>query len=276
MKSNIDKELEKTKSFRNVVTSVVSKLFQFDHDIPKIYVDVNSCVSILFRYEDINESDIVQRISDIIETFLMNYLNKKTEIILLFTLEESQAHVTIDPNWCKDRMGRVQLVRCEFIKQLMVSLSQFSKENPFVKVIQTHKVHPALVVLEQERKTRKPFCVLSKDVVFQCMRLSHMSVYTGVHYIEIADPLRVLPDDITLSDPEIFLPYYLAIRGDRRNEWRGVEGYGKVTTLKYLQQHKLAIKADLEHPLKEHCDKYCILFDPNKLMLENKEPIPTI
>ena len=276
----LDKKITSQGDFKKVIESVVSNMFKIKADTRKIYVDLNSCLSILFHYENINSAETVEIIGKQLEMFLQVYLNDKVEIVILFTLDKSQAHVDIYPDWCKERYERVAYQKSEFLQTLIVSLNKFSETNPLIKVVNTKKVHPALVVYENERLTRKRSTVLSKDVVFQCLPLRNLVIYTGVKYIDLDDNVRQLPDDIELPEPyDLFLPVYLCLRGDTRNEFKGYPKYGIKRSVEYIDKNKLRIKASLEseeHPLKEWIDKYSALYNTNKLLELNKEEIKII
>lgn len=272
----LDKSIKRTTNFKQVIDSIVAKMFNVETDVKRIYVDLNSCVSVLFRYNDVNNPEVSTMVSNYMEKFLLKYLETKTEIMILFTLEKSQAHIDVYPDWCKERYERVDISKSGFLRTLLLSLNEFSKKNPLVKVINTYKVHPALIIYKTELNRRTKFCVLSKDYVFQCMIMKNMSIWTGVNYIDMEDNPRQLPEDIEIKDPDTMLPYYLAIRGDMRNEYDGIEGYGKKKTSKYIDTERIKIKADAEHPFKEVCDKYSQLYRIDKLLELNKQEIKII
>lgn len=275
-----EKNITKQVDFKKVISSVVTNMFKIQADTRKIYLDLNSCFSILFRYDDVNNPEAVEIIGREIEKFLQLYVNDKVEIIILFTLEPSQAHLDIYPEWCKERYERVKYSKSDFLQTLILSLNKFSQQNPLIKVVNTRKVHPALVVYQNEKDSRKRSTVLSKDIIFQCLPLKNIVVYTGVNYIDLDDKNRTLPDDVELPEPyDLFLPYYLALRGDARNEFSGIKGYGPKKSSEYVRVNKIRIKAGLDspdHPEKDWCDKYSQLFSISKLLEINKEEIRTI
>lgn len=274
-----DKKIMTQSDFKKVISSVVSNMLKIQADTEKIYIDLNSCLSILFRYDDINNPEAVEIVSREIERFLQLYLNDKVKIVILFTLEPSQAHVDIYPDWCKDRYQRVNYAKSDFLQTLLVSLHKFSQSNNLIKVVNTGSVHPALVVYKNEQFTKKRSTVLSKDIVFQCLPLTNIVVYTGVHYIDLDDPMRSLPDDVDLPEPSIMLPYYIALRGDSRNEFPGKPGFGPKKSLEYILKNKIRIKAGIDsedHTEKEWLDKYSKLYDINKLLEINKGEIKVI
>lgn len=273
-KGQLDNAIMKQTDFKKVISSVVTRMFKVAADTRRIYLDLNSCFSILFRYDDINSSEAVSIVGTEIEKFLQLYLNDKVEIIVLFTLEPSQAHTDIYPDWCKERYKRVDYAKSDFLQTLIIGLKKFSDNNPLIKVVNTKKVHPALVVYKNEKDRRKRSTVLSKDVIFQCLPLKNIAIYTGVSYIDLDDRRRDLPDDIELPEPyDLFLPYYLAMRGDGRNEFPGLKGFGPKKSLEYIDINKIKIKAGMDHPEKEWLDKYSKLYDINKLLEVNKEDI---
>lgn len=277
----IDKKITTQRDFKSVVSNILKNMFRVNiyPEIKKIYIDLNSCLSILFRYENINSKDITDTVSANIEGFLQKYLGDSVQVIILFTLEPSKVHTEIYPDWCKERNKRVDYSKSGFLQTLILSLNEFAKVNPLIKIVNHKAVHPALIIYNAERLTKKNFCVLSKDAVIQCLPLKHMHIWTGINYIEMDDPDRILPDSISLPEPTyLYLPYYMTIRGDARNEYKGVgDGYyGPQRTVKYILDNKLKIKTGIEHPLKEHCDKYIALYAVNNMLEANKEEIRTI
>lgn len=276
----LDKKISSDSSYKKLIKNILGDMFRLKTDAKRIYIDLNSCLSILFREEDINNEEIIDEVGINLERFLQLYIADKVEVIILFTLEPSQAHIDTFPEWCKERYQRVDFMKSNFLPKLIQGLKEFSEKNSLIKVANTHKVHPALVVYCSEIKTRKKFAVLSKDVIFQCLPLNHMIIFTGRYYIDMSDRSRPMPDDVDLPEPtSLFLPVYLSIRGDSRNEYPGVKGFGFRNTMKYITEHKLRIKSNLEHPehhLKETIDKYSALYDINKLMAINKETVKII
>lgn len=264
----LDAKLTKSRDFKSIVGSILKNMFRVEiySSVRRIYIDLNSCLSILFRYDDINSNEITETISKNLEGFLQTYLNDGVKIYIIFSLHPSIVHTHIFTDWCKERYKRVDYSKCGFLQKLILSLNNFSKENPLIKIINSKDKHPAMIIHEQERLSKSLFCVLSKDSVIQCLPIPTMHIWTGVNYIEQDDPDRIVPDNVELPEPvELFLPYYMTIRGDARNEYKGVDGYGPQRTSKYLHEQKIRIKANLEHPLKEYTDKYIGLFDINNM-----------
>lgn len=269
----IDKKLKDNERYKLVVTSIIQNMFKVDSYCKRIYVDINSCVSILFRYPDMNtDIELLSTITDQIEEFLLKYLENGTEIIFLYTVMRSKVHVEIYPEWCKTRGDRVDITKSGYLKKLIVDLNKYSSDNKLVSVINIKDKHPAMVVYDREFINKTKFLVLSKDPVFRCLPITNMSVYTGVCYVDMEDPERALPDNIELSNHDL-LPYYLAIRGDEKNEYKGESKYGKVLSRNYVESYKLEIKSGLEHPLKERCDKYADMYLINKLLSRYEEEV---
>ena len=265
----IDERIRKSPDFNGIIHSVIKKVFKVSTDCKKIYVDVNSCLSVVFRHKNDN-IDLVQTeevVYKVVEEFLMEHLSAGKDITLLFTLKPSKHHKAIFPDWCKYRNDRVKIDECDFIKKLIKSLHRFSKDNKQIKVYNTKEIHPAILVKYIETGNRLKCMVLSKDPVFQCMNLKHAIVFTGVHYIDPSDISKYLPDDIEQEGlDDSIVPVYLSLKGDIKNDFPGKEGYAKKKTVKYLQQYKLEIGVGLPHPLSEHTDKYSELYNVDNLL----------
>ena len=282
-----DNAILNNNKFLGVVRSIIFRMFAIDTEYRTIYIDLNSCLSVIFRYPNINEDIMVDEVYKIIEAFLLKYSNKKVKIIILWTMKPSKYHTDIFPDWCKERYERVDLRKSTFIKTLIVGLSKFAESNPeLLKLINVHDIHPAVVVKHMEMYNNnvvgvnKRFIVLSKDNVFRCFNMHRAIIYTGVYYIDFQDNFRALPDNIELDNNDVLLKYYLSLRGDRRNEYSGAPGYGIQRSLKYIRTHKVEllsnipiVKKDDEDDLSLYIDKYSKLWDVQNMYDETIKKI---
>lgn len=282
-----DNAILNNNKFLGVVRSIIFRMFAIDTEYRTIYIDLNSCLSVIFRYPNINEDIMVDEVYKIIEAFLLKYSNKKVKIIILWTMKPSKYHTDIFPDWCKERYERVDLRKSTFIKTLIVGLSKFSESNPeLLKLINVKDIHPAVVVKHMEMYNNnvtginKRFIVLSKDNVFRCFNMHRAIIYTGVYYIDFQDNFRALPDNIELDNNDVLLKYYLALRGDRRNEYSGAPGYGIQRSLKYIKTHKVEllsnipiVKKEDEEDLSLYIDKYSKLWDVQNMYDETLKTI---
>lgn len=244
--------------FLGVVKSIIFKMFAINTDYNTIYIDLNSCLSVIFRYPNINENTMVDEVYKIIEAFLLKYSNKKVKIIILWTTRPSKYHVEINKDWCKERYARVDIRKSTFIKTLILGLKRFSESSPdLFKLINIKEIHPAIIVKHMEMVNKdiagmnKRFVILSKDNVFRCLNMRRAIVYTGVDYIDFQDNFKPLPDHIELDNSDVLLKYYLALRGDRRNEYSGAPGYGVQRSLKYIKSHKVELLSNVPIVKKE-------------------------
>lgn len=272
-----DIDILNNNKFMGVVRSIIYKMFAIDTNYNTIYIDLNSCLSVIFRYSDVNEQALVDEVYKIIESFLLKYSNKKVKIVILWTVKPSKVHVQLYNDWCKERYERVDLRKSTFIKTLIVGLGKFSEANPeLLKLINVHEVHPVVVIKHLEMynkdvsRINKRFVILSKDYVFRCLNMHRAIIYTGVDYIDFQDSFKVLPDHIELDNSDVLLKYYLAIKGDKRNEYPGARGFGVQRSLAYIINHKVEllanipiIKKDDEEDLTEYIEKYSKLWDVN-------------
>ena len=278
-KDIVEKKLTSGDNYFKALRKVVYNMFEVDPatiECTKIYIDVNSCLSIMFRGEEYNTEECRNELQNILEKFMNKMILNKVQLIFLFTLEPSQAHIDIFPDWCKERYKRVDIMKSDFLKKFLVAIKSYSEKNNSIKLVNTHKVHPALVVYQNEFKSKKRFLVLSKDLLFQCITLKTCSVYNGTTFIDIDNPNRDLPEFIELSEPDVLLPYALALMGSTREEFKGMPNYGPSKSSKYVNKYKIELKLGVDHPLKDHLDKYSVLFDIHKLLEVNKEDIPII
>lgn len=278
-KTKLDEQIKETPRYIKVLKKVVARMFELNFkelDASRIYVDINSCLSVIFREDNYNNEDNIQEMNNILNTFLNEALINKKEVVFMFTTEPSQAHIDIYPDWCKERYSRVKILRSTFLKRFLMAVKTYSDKYSSVKVVNTTKVHPALIVYNTEKSRRKPFLILSKDLVFQTMPIERCSIYTGISYIDMSNPNRDLPDLINIPEPTEMLPYAISLIGSSREEFPGLNGYGPRKAEKYVSRHKLDIQLGINHELKEHMDKYEVLFDIPKLLACNKEELAII
>lgn len=282
----LDEKLKKTNNFVNVINSVVATMFNVETDCKRIYIDLNSCLSIIFRYGNVNDTDMLAGVLAKIEEFMQKYLVSGVELVFLFTLHPSRAHTDIFVDWCKNRNERVNLAKCTVIKAMVLGINEESKKNKLIKILNTKHVHPVLSIYEMEKNNKRKFMILSKDFVFQNLPFKHAVIFTGINYIDMTDNEKVMADDVQLSHPDYMLPVYLALAGDGRNDFKGKLNYAKHRAKQFCEKYKLEIKENIDPPeddknkewydCKEHIEKYTQLYDINKLLLINKEEIPIL
>lgn len=264
-----------TKDFRLVVQSVLTKMFKVDlahsDNIRRIYIDLNSCLSIMFRHSDIADEELVKIVSDTIETFITDNIDEGMDLYFMYSVKPSAVHRNIYPEWCLTRDERVSIVKSDFLKKLLVSLKVFSQKNKSIKIVNCKDVHSAMVVYMIDKSNRGRGLVLSKDEVYRCIDKTNLDVYTGVEWISIATNMFNTEQGVFLSNPVELSSYYLTIRGCKRNEYSGCSGYGKIRSMEYVEKNKLKIKAGVEHPLKEYIDKHIALFNIEAMLTKANE-----
>lgn len=278
-KINLDETIKKTTNWKNVVSSITDRMFDIDAKdagVERIYIDVNSCFSVMFRAMDANESVNIDRIKEILEKFMNKNLIYRCQLIFLFSFEASKLHQSIFPDWCKERYARVNIKNNNFLLEFLVALKKYSSTNSSIKILNTHHIHPALVVYNSEVKSKKPFLILSKDLVFYSVNLDNASIFNGNKFIDLSQDNIELPSGIIIPDAKCNIPFYISLTGSSREEFSGLKGFGPKRSFDYLLKYKLNIKLNTDHPHKEHCDKYSVLFDVRKLIEMNDDHIPII
>ena len=261
--------------FRLVVSSILNKLLNVDMEhstVKRIYVDLNSALSIVFRYEDISDDELLRITGDAIENFIRKHLENGITIYLLYNLKPSAVHRHIYPDWCKQREDRVSILKSEYLKKILLGFKVYSDQNPNLKIVNCMDVHTAMAIHELDSLYSTPSLILSRDAMFRCLIKSNICVYNGVDWIEFANLNVRQPEDIALTSPHETLAHYYTLRGDIRNEYKGKEGYGIVKSVKYIELNRLKIKAGIDHPLKEFLDKHLPLYSI-KHMLKVAEEI---
>lgn len=279
----LDSKLTANPNFAKLVRSIIFKVFSVETEYRTIYIDLNSCLSILFHYDNINEQILNDEIYKIIEHFISKYTAKGTKLVFLWTLKNSVLHTEIYDKWCAYRIERVNILKSTFIKKLIIGLTHFSQNNSeIIKIINTFEVHPAVIIKYIEMNNsnlgdiNSKFLILSKDTVFRALDNQRGVLWTGKDYIDPTDRYKPLPNGITLHHNDKLLKYYLALKGDLRNEYMGIDGYGVKSSLRYIQKHSLELLSDLplviaedEDNLNDVLQKFSKLWDMKYLFDES-------
>ena len=261
--------------FKRVVYSVLRRLLSIDlagTGIQRVYLDLNSAISILFRVESIDSDDVlVDILKEAIEGFMSTNLKTGMTCYILYSMQPSLVHTTIEPNWCKLRDERVTLTKSEFVKKLLVALKVYSGNHDNIKVINCGQRHPAIEVFMQERGFSGSSLVLSRDPVFNCFIKKTIRTFNGLKWIDFNSDEFSLPNDIQLLDRAVSLPWYFILRGDSRNEYTGYSGYGSIKSIKYIDANRIKIKTANEHPLMEFISPRLPLYSIKEMMNKAKE-----
>lgn len=276
MKYQYDSKIKSMRNdFRLVVESVLRKMFNVDLEytqgIKRMYIDLNSCLSIMFRHDDIADEELTRIVSDEIEKFITKHIDSGMSLYFMYSIKPSKVHKTIYPEWCANRDARVSIVKSDFLKKLLVTLKVFSEKNRSIKIVNTGEVHPAVAVVTMDKNNTGGAVVLSKDLVFKCIEKSNINIYNGVEWVAIGENMFNSETNVFLSNPTELTAYYLVLRGDPRNEYKGMLNYGKIKSKDYVEANKLKFKADVDHPLKEFMDINLPLYNINKLIDKTKE-----
>ena len=277
-KNGFDLNIVSGSTFVKIALDLIKNMLYTGSNVKRTYIDINSCVSVLFRLPEnervVNEVEEFLKIS--FQSFIEESLKENKELIFLYTMDRSQAHVDIFADWMIERNTRVDLKSYDPLNTILYAIKLFSKDESRIKLINVKKVHPALVVYKNELVGHNRYLILSKDNVFKTITDKKLDLFDGKNYYTNQMDFKRYPDNIEIPEPNVFLPYYMAIRGSTREGFSGIENMGPNRTKAYIEAFKLNIKAGTDHKYKEWCDKYVPMFDVNKLMSLNKEQIPTI
>ena len=270
-----------TKQSFDLVKAIIgsSLKLEIDDSIYKIFIDMNSVFSIVFRTENVDCEENIYVASDFIEDIINKALEKKIEITFLFTVNNSIYHTNIYTDWCFDRSDRVNFNKSKFYKKLLLELKKYSNENNLIKVVNCKTFHPIAFIYDEASILKKDILIITRDKLFQCLDLRNVVIFDGKNYTFIRDKYRKLPDNIILDNPSKYLKYYFVLNGDKiRTGYSGLKTYGKEKSIQYINKYRTELDMNLEHPLKEFIDTYIGLYDINKiyenyLEFKNKEKI---
>lgn len=276
---NLDKVITSRSDFREVIKSNIKRMFNFVDDLYSssgksiVYVDVNSVTSILFRYDKLNDKKLIEEVSYIFEEFIDHCIKTSTKVLFLYTPKGSIVHTTIYPDWCKERYQRVVLRNSDFIINFLNALNKFNEINKLVEIVNIGDKHISHFIYDYHIDT-KIFYVISKDYVCQSLVFyKKCIIYTGVNYIDYRDTNPNMYDNLDIKSfaPEGFEYLYPVIRGDVRNEYKGMGGYGTIRTIDFIKKYKIKFIIDGDYPMKEEIQKYKPLYDLESLMKTYQE-----
>lgn len=268
MVKNLDNNIKGMDYYKVLVQNIIFDMLRVDTDAKRIYIDLNHTFSILFRANDVNDPEIVERISTIMEEFIIKYLETGTELIFLYTNNGSTYHKEIFPDWCKNRDSRVNFYKSTFLKNMLVKLYEFKKKVNLVKVINLQEAHACMYIHRCEFTSKKKVIVLSKDPMMHVIGCKNVCIYDGNQFYDLGDKLCDLPleGDRNIIITDDLLPDYLALRGDPRSEYPGVHGIGAGRANNYIARYAVQIQGMLDHPHKEYLDKFRKLYDIKSMM----------
>lgn len=271
---NLDNLITSKSDFRDIIKSNIKKMFNFVDDLYNndgkfvIYVDMNSVMSILFRYDKINDKKLMDDVSYIFEEFIDHCLKTSTKVVFMYTSQKSLVHTTIYENWCKKRYERVNLRNSEFILKFLTALNKFNEINKTVEIVNIKDKHIAHYIYENHVDSRL-FYVVSKDFVCQSLIFyKKCIVFTGVNYIDYRDLNPYMYDNLNIKKlvPDGFEYLYPIIRGDVRNEYKGIEGYGTIKTIDFIKKNKIKFIIDGDYPLKDKINEFKPLYNLESLI----------
>lgn len=271
MKS-LDRLITSKADFRDIIKGNIKRMFTFAEELyntkATVYVDVNSVTSILFRYDKLNDESLIKDISYIFEEFIDTCIRSSTKVIFLYTSKPSLVHTTIYPDWCKNRYERVVLKNSDFIIKFLTALNKYNEINKLVEIKNIDDKHPTHYIYENHLDSGL-FYVITKDFVCQSLIFyKKCIIFTGVNYIDYRDTNPYMYDNLDVKSflPENFEYLYPIIRGDVRNEYPGIEGYGTIKTIDFLKKNKIKILVDGDYPLKDKINEYKPLYHLESLI----------
>lgn len=271
---NLDKLITSKADFKDIIKTNIKRMFNFVDDLYSlngksiVYIDVNSVTSILFRYDKLNDRTLIEDISYIFEEFIDHCIKTSTKVIFLYSSKESLVHTNVYPKWCYERYKRVNLKNSDFIIKFLSALNKFNEINKLVEIQNIEDKHIAQFIYENHLDS-KLFYVVSKDFVCQSLIFyKKCIIFTGVNYIDYRDPNPYMYDNLDVKSfiPEGFEYLYPVIRGDVRNEYKGIDGYGTIKTIDYIKKNKIKIIIDGDYSLKDEINKYKPLYHLESLI----------
>lgn len=275
----LDQKIKNSKDFSKIVFYTLEDMFKvyIDRTIRDVYLDINSLISIIYRSQNPNDPEIVSSFGNYLSEFISRCETNKITIHFIYSTDKSKVHFDTYPNWCKDRYERVNFMKTEYVLKVLAILKNLSNNNTNIKLINTRNIHPAYYIWVKESglsKYNKRGIVISKDMVMMGIPISNLYIHNGRRLIDFKlenNYLKEYPD----LNRKLAL-YYIIIRGEARNEYKGVPGYGEVKSYNYIKENALNLildKEDTKHILRDQINKFKRLYlleDGLEYLKENK------
>lgn len=274
-----DDKITKHKDFNEIIKYRIMEMLRINIDaaMRDIYLDINSIFSILYRSSNPEDEDLINEIGDGIANLIKKCEDNGSTLHFIYHTDKSILHVDTYPDWCKERYERVDFTKTKFVLKILTIIKNMSMNVKSIKLVNTKNIHPAFYVWVKENglsKAPKKPVIITKDSVFFGIPLNHLLYYNGLKLIDAS-----FDYDFIKEYPNVgkrFSLYYIIIRGDKRNEYKGYPKYGEVASYKYIKEHIVPISLNGEHPLKEFFDKYkrLYLLEEGIKYLHSKEIFP--
>ena len=269
----IDKIIIRKSDFKDIIKSNIRKMFDFTEDLFRdkydVYVDVNSVISILFRYDNINDKDLINDITYIFEEFIDNCVTSGSKVVFMYTAKPSFVHTSIYPDWCKERYRRVKLKDSNFIISFLTAIKNIESNNTLISIENIGDKHIAQYIFEKTDSTSRDFYLVSKDYVCQSLiYYKKCIIFTGINYIDYRDTNPSLYDNVNVKSfsPAGYDFLYPLLRGDSRNEYKGLDGFGPIKSIRFIKENKIKLFLDGDYPHKDLITKYRPLYDIEKMI----------
>ena len=233
------------------------------HNYQEIIVDLDSYLSIVLKedFDNLEKAKKIRILHDITGNmieFLETYIDV-AHIKFYYNMEEYKIFSSIYPNWCKDRQKRfknestintIHKFLIEKFRKLSTIKHNFhlikSPDSPIIQIFKD-------ISLAKEKK----YIIISRDPHYLCLlAYFDLSIYNG-RFI-VGNENYYLEDEYPKVSRSLIPAYYM-IAGLPRNEYKGLEKYGKKNTVKLINNNIIPIiKQELE--LIEPVNKYRKIF----------------
>ena len=265
---------EEKKEFDLIKEILIKGLFHINmdvnfYDFDKIFIDLDSLLSIVIREELSTDKDkrikLAHTIADAINEFIEAYIDTNT-INIYYNLDDYKVFREIYPEWCKVRKERfsnesmVGFLHKYIISNLKKAANKINNFNvikcddaPVITIFNDIKLNPTL-----------KYVIISRDPHYNCiMAYYNVSIFNGRDLVDRSS-LKYAKDLPNIN--YTMLPFYYLIRGLDRNEYKGARLYGHKKTEKYINDNYETL-ITWENPLLEEVKDYKNIFFLNDLKI---------
>ena len=237
-------------------------------DYSKIYIDLDSLFSRLIDEDMPNDKDlrheVVSSILNIFKDFMYFYA-EHCRIYLIYGFKRLEIFNKIYPNWCIERYKRYENEDVmKYLKNdLLKRLQKFTLAVSNVDMIE-YRDAPVLEVLRDVKVSEDSnILVISRDPHYLCiLPYKNIDIYNGKN---ILNRNNYYTERNMTQLHYAFIPNWFLLRGDTRNGYEGIKGFGPKKADDYIQKNKTEILKG-EDPKFKELEVYRKLYFLNELL----------
>lgn len=231
-------------------------------DYEKIYIDLDSILSIFIRFpipeEKEERIDLITTIMGVFKEFFTIY--GESHMIVIKYGFKSEVFKSVYPKWQKVREERLlnEVVLNFITHELLPRFRRISNKSQNITLEEWSEAFLLDIIYSFELDNNaKKSIIVSRNPQSLCLLAYYdANIYNGSKIID-KDNYRSVKNypDVERS----FIPVWFLIRGDERNEYKGINKYGIKKTNDFINKNKIEC-VDLSHDIFKKIKEYKNLY----------------